>query len=121
MKNSFLFAAPILWLLIPGATPAADWLTDGYDVRRTNWQRDETKLTPENVKGLKLLWKIKLDNEPRQMHNLLEPLVIGRVETKNGPKQLVIQSGVSDNVYAIDAEKGEIVWKRHFDSSFQDA
>ena len=56
---------------------------------------------------MKLLWKTKLDNEPRQMHSLLEPLVIGRVETKNGPRELVIQSGVSDNVYALDAKTGE--------------
>ena len=70
---------------------------------------------------MKLLWKKKLDNEPRQMHSLLEPLVIGRVATKSGPKELVIQAGVSDNVYALDAKTGEMVWKRHLESTFQDA
>lgn len=99
---------------------AADWLTDGGDVPRTNWQRDETTLTPENVKGMKLLWKIKLDNESRQSHNLLEPLIIGKVSTKTGPRSLVIQAGVSDNVYAIDAVTGELVWKRKFESTFKE-
>ena len=98
----------------------ADWLTDGGDVRRTNWQKDEHILTKSNVQGMKLLWKTKLDNQPRQMHSLLEPLVIGRVDTKNGPRELVIQSGVSDNVYALDAHTGELVWKHHFESTYQD-
>jgi outer membrane protein assembly factor BamB len=110
----------ILLALSAFVASGADWLTDGGDTKRTNWQKDETILTKSNVKNLRLLWKIKLDNEPRQMHALLEPLVIGRVETKDGPRQLVIQAGVSDNVYAIDADKGELVWKRHFDSSYQD-
>lgn len=118
MKRTALLTASVL--CISSLSPGADWPTDGYDVRRTNWQRDETILTPQNVKSMKLLWKLKLDNQPRQMHNLLEPLVLGRVNTSNGPKQLVIQAGVSDNVYAIDAEKGEILWTRHFDSTYSD-
>jgi glucose dehydrogenase len=119
MKRFTALTVCVLWLSTVFAQ-AADWLSDGYDTKRTNWQRDEKLLTPDNVKGMKLLWKIKLDNKPRQMHNLLEPLVIGRVETKSGPKQLVIQAGVSDNVYAIDASNGQIVWKRQFESSYQD-
>lgn len=96
----------------------ADWLTDGGDTKRNNWQRDETILTESNISGMHLLWKTKLDNKQRQMHSLLEPLVIGSVTTESGPRQLVIQSGVSDNVYALDARNGEIVWKRHFESTF---
>ena len=116
-----IFAVPATSLLLAASCLGADWLTDGGDVPRNNWQRDETTLTPSNVKDLKLLWKIKLDNEPRQMHSLLEPLVIARVDTKNGPKQLVIQAGVSDNVYAIDVATGELLWKRKFESTFKEA
>ncbi|MGH7486115.1 MAG: hypothetical protein ACREMY_11015 [bacterium] len=96
----------------------ADWLTDGGDTKRNNWQRDETTLTEANVSGMHLLWKTKLDNEQRQMHSLLEPLVIGQVTTANGLRELVIQAGVSDNVYALDAKTGDIVWKRHFENTF---
>lgn len=96
----------------------ADWLTDGGDIRRNNWQKDEKILTTSNVKGLTLLWKKKLDNEPRQMHSLLEPLVIGRVNTPRGPKQVVIQAGVSDNLFALDAADGTLLWKKHFESSY---
>lgn len=116
-----LLALPLsaaLALSIP--TFAADWLTDGGDTRRNNWQKDETILNTSNVKDMKLLWKIKLDNQPRQMHSLLEPLVIGKIDTASGPKSLVIQSGVSDNLYAIDVETGKLFWKKHFESSYQD-
>lgn len=114
------FAFLVLLSLAAGGARAADWLTDGGDTFRTNWQKDETILTKDNVKGLRLLWKTKLDNEPRQMHSLLEPLVIGRVQTPKGPKEMVIQAGVSDNVYALDAKTGELLWKRHFESTWQD-
>src|SRR5215475_2785104 len=98
----------------------ADWLTASGDVMRTGWQRDETIINTSNVKDIKLLWKIKLDNQPRQMHSLHPPLVIGSLSTSSGPKEVVIQAGVSDNLYAIDAVTGELLWKRHFDSSFQE-
>ena len=107
MKRIKLVALAILSAVLTPLT-AADWLTDGGDTRRNNWQKDETILTKANVKDMQLLWKTKLDNQPRQMHSLLEPLVIGRVTTKSGPKELVIQAGVSDNVYALDAKTGEL-------------
>ena len=40
----------------------SDWPTDGGNPQRTNWQKDETILTKDNVGRLKILWKIKLDN-----------------------------------------------------------
>jgi outer membrane protein assembly factor BamB len=96
----------------------ADWLTDGANVERTAWQQNETILTTANVKNMKLLWKTKLDNPPRQMHNLLPVLIIGRVDTGGGPKQMVIGAGVSDNIYGLDAETGAILWKHHFETSW---
>ena len=119
MKRTFLATLTAVFLLgLPSA--AADWLTDGGDSKRNNWQKDEHILTKENVGKMQLLWKRKLDNEPRQMHSLLEPLVIGRIDTPQGPKEMVIQAGVSDNVYALDARTGDLLWKRHFESTYQD-
>ncbi|MFN7920855.1 MAG: PQQ-binding-like beta-propeller repeat protein [Bryobacteraceae bacterium] len=108
-------------VILATVSPAADWLTDGGDVPRTNWQHDENIINAGNAKDIKLLWKIKLDNEPRQMHSLLPPLVIGSVNTPSGPKQIVVQAGVSDNVYAVDVATGELLWKKHFDSTFKEA
>src|SRR6516165_11997015 len=90
---------------------AADWLTDGGDVKRTAWQRDEKIFSAASIKNMKLLWKLKLDNEPRQMHSLFPPLIIGKLNTRNGPREILIEAGVSDNLYAIDVERGEVIWK----------
>src|SRR4051812_5454777 len=97
-----------------GPASAADWLTDGYDSKRTAWQRDEKIISTANAKDIKLLWKLKLDNEPREMHNLFPPLIVEKVNTPNGVKQVAIETGVSDNLYAIDVDTGNLLWKKHF-------
>jgi outer membrane protein assembly factor BamB len=93
----------------------ADWPTDGGNPQRTNWQRDEAILRPDNVGNLKILWKLKFDNTPRQMHSLLPTLIVGQVRTPAGMKQVALTAGISDNLYAIDADKGEILWKKHLE------
>src|SRR5580658_7420451 len=99
----YLLAPGLLALssLIPSAW-GADWPTDGGNPQRTNWQKDETVLTKDNVGNLKILWKMKLDNAPKQMHSLFPPLVINQVNTSSGTKQIALEAGVSDNLYAID-------------------
>ncbi len=96
----------------------ADWLTDGGDIERTAWQKNERLLSTTSAKNMKLLWKIKLDNEPRQMHNLLPALIASNVTTASGPKQIVLVTGVTDNLYALDAETGALLWKHHFQSDW---
>jgi outer membrane protein assembly factor BamB len=96
----------------------ADWLTDGGNPQRTAWQKDEKILTLENVKNMKLLWKLHLDNEPRQMHSLFPPLIVEHANTPKGVRQIAIDAGVSDNIYAIDVETGELLWTKHFVSTW---
>jgi outer membrane protein assembly factor BamB len=97
---------------------AAEWLTDGQNSKRTNWQEEEKIFSTANAKDIKLLWKVKLENETRQMHSLFVPLIVERVNTSSGPKQILIETGVSDNMYAIEAETGNVIWKKHFTSSY---
>ena len=112
--------SPVVVALAAGCVLSwgADWLTDGANVQRTAWQKDEKLLSTDSVKGMKLLWKTKLDNEVRQMHSLLPVLIAGRVNTPAGPKEIVLETGVSDNLFAIDAETGQTIWKKHFTSTF---
>ncbi len=105
----FLGAASLVF------SQSANWLTDGGSPQRTNWQKDENILTTENVKNLKVLWKLKLDNQPREMHSLFPPVIASNVPTRNGPKQIAIEAGISDNLYAIDVEAGSILWQKHFE------
>src|SRR5205085_4528628 len=101
-----------------GSAPLADWLTDGGDPQRTAWQKNERILSVSNVKNLTLRWKYKTDNQPREMHALFPPLIVGRVNTAAGPKQVAIVAGVSDNIYAIDVATGGLLWQHHFDTTF---
>ena len=96
------------------AAQGSDWLTDGKDPQRTNWQKDERIFTTANTKDIKLLWKIQLDNKPREMHSLLPTLIADKVTTGSGQRQIAIATGVSDNIYAIDVEKGQVIWQKHF-------
>ncbi len=93
----------------------ADWPTDGFNSQRTNWQLNEKILTKDNVKNLKILWTIKLENVPHEMHSLFPPLIIDRVMTTSGPKQIAIEAGIDDRLYAIDVETGKVLWKTHFE------
>ena len=97
------------------ACMAADWPTDGGNPQRTAWQKDEKILNKDNVKNLKIVWKIQLDNKPIEMHSLFPPLIVDKVNTPGGPKQIAIVAGVSDNIYAIDVATAKILWRKHFE------
>ena len=94
---------------------AAEWPTDGGNSQRTNFQPDEKILTKVNVRNLKILWKLKLDNVPHEMHSLFPPLIVENIKTRSGPKQVAIEAGIDNRLYAIDVDKGEILWTRHFE------
>src|SRR3984957_3953795 len=115
MRRFIVAAASLVGLL---SLWGADWLTDGGNPQRTAWQKDEKILGLDNVKNMKLMWKLHLDNEPREMHSLFPPLIVDKANTPSGVKQIAIVAGVSDNIFAIDVDKGEVLLKKHFISSW---
>ena len=92
----------------------ASWLTFGGDPQRSGWAKDETAITKESVKRLELDWKMKFDNVPKELNALTVPIVIEPVYTAHGAENYVIVGGSSDNLYAVDAETGKMVWQKHF-------
>lgn len=99
-------ACSLLW--------GADWPTDGGTSKRDGWQRDEKILSTGSVKGMKLLWKLKLNNEPREMHSLFPAMIAENVKAASGVKQIAIVAGSSDNLYGIDVSTGALLWSKHF-------
>jgi outer membrane protein assembly factor BamB len=97
------------------SSPAYDWTTDGGDNQRTGWNKQEKILTKDNVKNLKLLWKLDTRNQVRALHSLMPVLVVGQMTTPSGPRQVGYVSGISDNLYAFDTETGKILWQKHWD------
>jgi outer membrane protein assembly factor BamB len=104
-------------LLAIARVGAVDYLTAGADPQRTGWIRDESVFTTANVSSMKLLWKVKLESTPREMHNLFPPLVVERVTTARGAREILVVPGVSDDLFGLDAATGEMFWSRHFDSA----
>ena len=76
---------------------------------------NEKTLTKDNVKNLKLLWKLQTDNQVRALHSLMPVLVVGQLNTPAGAKQVGFVAGISDNLYAFDVETGKILWQKHWD------
>jgi hypothetical protein len=98
-----------------GGAALYDWTTDGGDNQRTGWNQSEKTLTKDNVKILKLLWKLHTDNPVRALHSLMPVLVLGQLNTPSGTKQVGYVSGISDNLYAFEVETGKILWQKHWD------
>ncbi len=108
---------PLVLVAVGCSVSAASWLTFGGDPQRSGWARDETSITKANVKNLQLDWKIQFDNQPKELNALTTPVVIEPVYTNHGAEEYVIVGGSSDNLYAVDADTGKIVWQKHFTNS----
>lgn len=106
---------PLLAALSAPVLFSADWPTDGGDAQRTAWQQHETILNKGNVGNMKLLWSLKLDNVPHEMHSLFPVLIADSVKTSSGSKQIAVEAGSSDNLYGIDVTTGKVLWTKHFE------
>jgi len=102
-------------LFAQAASNLIDYTTDGADIERSGWVRNEKILTKQNVGTLKLKWKLETGNQPRALHGLMPVLVIGQLNTPGGVRQVGIVNGISDNLYAFDVETGKILWQKHWD------
>jgi outer membrane protein assembly factor BamB len=109
----FVFvSASALHVALGQSTEAAEWPTGSFNQQRDGWQRNETKLTPDNAKNIRLLWKLKTDNQPMGMQSFREPVIVAGVHTLAGAKTLAIFAGSSNAVFAIDVDNGSLVWQK---------
>ena len=98
--------SPVLW--------AASWPTWGGDPQRSGWAKDETLISKDSVNSMQLRWKLKLDNQPRELNSLTAPVVINPVYTNHGAETYIVVGGSSDNLFVVDADTGKLVWQKHF-------
>jgi outer membrane protein assembly factor BamB len=110
-KIAFLLAIPLAAVILL----KADWPTFGADPQRTGWNKAEDTFTKDNVKNLTLEWKIKIDNQARELNALTAPVVVEGVITPKGFKEYVLVGGSSDSLSAVDAENGKLMWSRKFE------
>jgi outer membrane protein assembly factor BamB len=93
---------------------AASWPMFGGNPQRTGWAKDETKITKDNVKNLKVEWSVKLESKGKELNNLTVPVIVEGVITPRGFKEYVFVAGASDQIWALDAENGKIAWTKSF-------
>ncbi len=116
MKH-LIFAA-LLFGLAPAAHAqgrALSWTGSGGDAQRSNWERTDQRITKDNAKDLQLLFKMKLENQPRTPRALMQPLILGNLISYRGFKELAFVASNSDVVYAIDADLGKMFWTKHLE------
>ena len=105
-------ACGLLVLLYP--LGADDWLSYGHDPQRTSWSPRETDINRENAGSMSLLWKTHLDNQPRELNSLTEAVVSEWVITDKGMKEIAVVGGAADNLFALEASTGKLLWKKTF-------
>jgi hypothetical protein len=66
--------------------------------------------------GFQFLWKAKLENQPKQLNSLTQPLLLPNIISYKGFKALAFIGGSSDNVYSIDYDLNKLFWKTHLNT-----
>jgi outer membrane protein assembly factor BamB len=94
-----------------------DWPFYGGDAQRTGWEKGDSRITKDSVKDFQLVLKRKLDTKSKGPFSLTPPVIIGRLISYRGFKELAFIAGTSDNLWAIDADVDRIFWQKHLESS----
>ena len=94
-----------------------NWNTFSADAQRTGWLRTETRISATTLKepkagGFQLLWKIKPENEARQLVTLTQPIILGNLISHKGFKALAFVGASSDIVYAYDYDLAKVYWSQ---------
>ncbi len=101
--------------LLTFTATASDWTQFGGDSQRTFVVTGERRLTKHSVSKLKLHWKVKLDNKTKELNSLTVPVVVSNLKNSKA-KDIAIVAGSDDNVFALNADNGAMLWHRHFDN-----
>ena len=98
--------------IVHGQGRGGEWTTTHGDAQRSSWVRTDARLTKDAAqKGeLKFLWKMKLDNETRQLNSLTTPVLMDRLISHRGFKALAFVGSSSERVYAIDTDLARVYW-----------
>ncbi len=93
----------------------AEWSTSGGDAHRSSWVASDPKISKDSVqKGFALFWKMKLNNEARQLNALTAPTLMDRHIGIHGFRSFAFVTGSGDNVYAVDTDLSRIDWQKNF-------
>src|SRR3954454_17523553 len=95
---------------------AAEWSTSGGDAHRTASVASDPKIATATLSkpGFALFWKMKLNNEPRQLNALFAPTLMDRHIGIHGFRSFGFVAGSGDNLYTVDTDLARIEWQKNF-------
>ena len=112
------FACLVAWAGDAKAQRGVDWMTGNGDAQRSAWIRADAKISKESLQdpkrkpGFQFLWKLKLDNKPRQLNSLAPPATLERLIGYRGFRMLGFVGGSSDAIFTIDTDLGRMEWEK---------
>jgi outer membrane protein assembly factor BamB len=117
------FVCLVAWAGDAKAQRGVDWMTSNGDAQRSAWVRTDAKISKESLQdpkrkpGFQLLWKLKLDNKPRQLNSLAPPATLERLIGFRGFRMLGFVGGSSDAIFTIDTDLGRMEWEKRLVST----
>jgi outer membrane protein assembly factor BamB len=122
MRNKYLIvllALPLSCWMALGQSRGGNWPTFGGDALRSGWASTDASINPNSVKDLQLLWKLKLEAQARGSRQVMPPVILGRLISYRGFRELGFVATNADMVYSLDIDLGTIFWTKHLEYSTQ--
>ena len=93
-----------------------EWGTVGGDAHRASAVPADPKISVASLSkpGFALFWKMKLNNDARQLNNLMPPTLMDRHIGIHGFRSFGFVTGSGDNIYAVDTDLARIDWQKNF-------
>jgi len=122
MRKALIFSAAVCFCaaLAFAQSRGGNWPTLGGDAQRSGWQGADTRIAKDTVKDLRLLFKLKLEFQAKGARPLMPPLILGRLISYRGFRELAFVGSNADMVYALDADLGTVFWQKHLEYSTRD-
>jgi outer membrane protein assembly factor BamB len=101
-------------VVITNAQSQSEWVTNNGDAQRSSWIRSDPKISPESLQkaGFQLLWKLKLNNNPRHLNSLTPPPLFNLPIANREFRSLAFVGGSSDTVFVIDSGLRRVEWEK---------
>ena len=115
LKRTTALLASALVVTFPMAAQfgrGGDWVTAGFDPNRSGWVRSDPKISVAGLQkpgAFTFLWKMKFDNQPRQM-NLTTPILMERIIGYRGFRALAFVGGSSNKIFVVDSDLARSEW-----------
>jgi len=91
-----------------------DFSTVGGDAHRSSWVTTDAKISPTALTkpGFELVWKVKFNNEARQLNALTPASLLNGYIGYRGFRSLALVGGSSNQVFAMDTDLGRVEWQK---------